>query len=471
VTAAPDRSAGHADARRRFGLFSLLFGLSLVLHQLWWDGFEVWSPHFVVIVAACWAALRPTSVARFLAMVAAEVAAVALEMPGAGSHTVLVGVVGACVIAYAAWTAAARGGLPDAGALFERIAPFLRVSVLVVYAAAAVAKMNSGFFDADISCAAAMASTVAWFDPSLLDGAWLIGPAMWGTVLLEVLLPVLLAVPRTRVAGLVVGTGFHLVLALAGNVPFSSLMLALYVAFLPTGALARAGRVFAVRPRAPGWAAPAAFVAMVGSWLAGALAASAEPSLVAALIDHGTRLVVVAVVLGAAWAAVAVWRSGGAPTAHAPRSLRLGHPVFAAGIALLVANSLTPYLGLKTESSFTMFSNLQTEDGYWNHAFIPEAVRVFRYQDQLVHVVESSDPRLERRSSDGTRLVRFELERYLRLNPGVRVTYAVTDASGRARRPTVVGATAGDGGALSATRLVDKVAKFRDVRAPGRRGC
>ncbi|MPZ66508.1 MAG: hypothetical protein GEU83_13680 [Pseudonocardiaceae bacterium] len=47
-------------------------------------------------------------------------------------------------------------------------------------------------------------------------------------------LPILLAVPRTRVLGLVVGAGFHTVLALAGNVPFSALALALYVAFLPT---------------------------------------------------------------------------------------------------------------------------------------------------------------------------------------------------------------------------------------------
>ncbi len=74
---------------------------------------------------------------------------------------------------------------------------------------------------------------VCWFDPSLLDGSWRIEPAIWGTVEVEVALPILLAARRTRIVGLVVGGGFHTVLALAGNVPFTALAFAFYVAFLP----------------------------------------------------------------------------------------------------------------------------------------------------------------------------------------------------------------------------------------------
>lgn len=76
-------------------------------------------------------------------------------------------------------------------------------------------------------------SQVCWFDPSLLDGSWRIEPAIWGTVEVEVALPILLAARRTRIVGLVVGGGFHTVLALAGNVPFTALAFAFYVAFLP----------------------------------------------------------------------------------------------------------------------------------------------------------------------------------------------------------------------------------------------
>ena len=81
-----------------------------------------------------------------------------------------------------------------------------------------------------------MSRQVAWFRPSLLDGSWRIVPAIWGTVLVEAALPVLLAVRRTRLVGLAVGTTFSAVLALAGNAPFSALALSVYVVFLPSGA-------------------------------------------------------------------------------------------------------------------------------------------------------------------------------------------------------------------------------------------
>ncbi|MBA3421592.1 MAG: HTTM domain-containing protein [Thermoleophilaceae bacterium] len=471
-TASPDRPARPADATWLFGLFALLFALSLILHQLWWGGFEVLSPRFLVILAALWTVQRPTSVARFLAMVVAEVFSVALDMPDVGSHTLLVLVSGACVLSYVGWTTLLTRRLPDAGMLFERIAPFLRVQLLVVYAAAAIAKMNTGFFDGEVSCAVALSGQVAWFDPSLLDGSWRIAPSIWGTVAIEVALPVLLAVPRTRLLGLVVGGGFHTVLALVGNVPFSALAVALYVAYLPDDTPSRLRSLAAGRPALGRWArrarrlsgSRAALPVAVGCWLAAAVIFSFEPVAGRALISNGTRLVLVLVVL-ATGTVLALALTRGGPRVYAARSLRLGHPVFAVGILLLVANSLSPYLGLKTESSFTMFSNLQTEDGYWNHAFIPEAVRVFPYQDQLVRVTDSDDRALEERSLDGTRLVRFELERYLRSHPGTTATYA-TAAAGEATQTAVPNSAA-----TPATAILDRLVKFRAVRPPERAGC
>ena len=467
-----DRPARHAEATWLFGLFALLFALSLILHQLWWFGFEVLSPHFLVILAALWTALRPTSVGRFLTMIAAEVLSVGLDMPDVGSHTLLVLVSGACVLTYAGWRTLRNRRLPDAGTLFERLAPFLRVQLLLIYAVAAIAKLNTGFFDGAVSCAAALSGKVAWFDPTLLDGAWRIAPSIYGTVAIELALPVLLAVPRTRLVGLAVGGAFHAVLALAGNVPFSALALALYVAFLPTDTPSRLRALAAQRPALGRWArrgrrwadSPVVLPAMVGCWLAAAVIFASEPALGRALISNGTRLLLVLVMLFAASLLALCLASGGRPV-YPPRSLRLGHPVFVLGILLLVVNSLSPYLGLKTDSSFTMFSNLQTENGRWNHVFIPEAVRVFPYQDQLVRVTDSNDRALEQRTTDGRRVVRFELERYVRSHPGTSATYATAAATGE------TGDTTGLDSASLVTPILDRVVKFRDVRSPQRSGC
>ncbi len=461
---ASERQAPDADARWRFGLFSALFALSLILHQLWWDGFEVPGLHFGVILAAFWVLVRPTSVARLLALLALEVAAVARDMPGAGSHTLLAAVCGASILLYAAWTSASTRRLPDAAACFERVAPFLRVALIVLYAAAALAKMNPGYFDAEISCAAAMVPGVVWFAPGLVDAGWLLGPAMWGSVLVEATLPLLLVLPRTRVAGLILGAAFHLVLALAGNVPFTSLVLAFYVAFLPPGVATRM-RVVALERRPPwagAWAWRAVLATLAGLWTLGGIATEVEPTSANTAVAWGTRLVVVAVIGAAGMLALAVRRAGDRPGRPPRLELRVTHPALVAGVVLLGLNAAAPYLGLKTESAFTMFSNLQTEAGDWNHAFVPQAVRLFGYQEELVTVTASNDPRLLRRTSQGTRMVRFELERHLRRNPGVRAIW--TDRAGASH-------TAARAGSPWPVALVDKVAKFRDVRAPERRGC
>ncbi|MDQ3631199.1 MAG: HTTM domain-containing protein, partial [Actinomycetota bacterium] len=273
-SSAPEAQAPEADGRWRFGLFSALLALSLILHQLWWDGFEVPGLHFVVVVAAFWVLVRPTSVARLLALLALEVVAVGRDMPGAGSHTLLAAVCGASILLYAVWTSARARRLPDAAAFFERIEPFLRVALIVLYAAAALAKMNPGYFDSQVSCAAAMVPSVVWFAPELADVPWLLMPAAWSSVLVEATLPLLLVLPRTRVAGLILGMAFHLVLALAGNVPFTSLVLAFYVAFLPPGATTRMRAV--ALARWPPWvgarAWPVVVATLAGLWVLGGIA-------------------------------------------------------------------------------------------------------------------------------------------------------------------------------------------------------
>ena len=392
IAGRPDEDA---DGRRLFGLFSLLISSSLILHRLWVDGFELGGLHFAVVVAAFWALVRPTSVGRFLVVAGLEVVSIAIDLPNVGDHTLLVGVIVACALAFAAVRAAGDRRLPDPGDLFTRLAPLVRAAVIVLYATAALDKMNTTFLDPDLSCAGLMTPGVVWFDRSLLDAAWLVTPAIVSTVLIEASLPILLALRRTRTAGLVVGIGFHLVLALAGNIPFAAVILALYVAFLPADLPSRAiGALAGTRTRARLHAAAGAssrtrllaFAALLSVWLTGALITAVDPGLGDALVDNGSRLIIVVAIACAAALALRIRSVRKPPRSSRPAgaTLRLGSPIFAVGLALLILNGLSPYLGLKTATTFNMFSNLRTEPGRWNHAFVPEAVQVFGYQDDLV---------------------------------------------------------------------------------------
>ena len=57
--------------------------------------------------------------------------------------------------------------------------------------------------------------------------------------------------------------------------------------------------------------------------------------------------------------------------------------------ALVVVNSASPYIGLKTYNNIAMYSNMRTEGDINNHFFMP-AVPVFGYQKDLVEIVDSN---------------------------------------------------------------------------------
>jgi hypothetical protein len=60
----------------------------------------------------------------------------------------------------------------------------------------------------------------------------------------------------------------------------------------------------------------------------------------------------------------------------------------------VLINGMSPYIGLKTQGTFSMFSNLRTE-GSSNHLFL-ERIDLFRYQSDIVLISRSSHLRLAR---------------------------------------------------------------------------
>jgi len=454
-----------------FGAYSALVACALLVDQLWWGGFAVWSPHGGLVLAALWCLARPGSVRRFLLLAATAVVVLALDLPQVGDHLLLVLVTSVAVLG---WTATRRwrGRRVDGTSLWAVLAPFLRAQVVLLYAAAALAKLNTGFLDPAVSCAAGMAKQAAWLGP-WLDGGWHELFAIYGTVAIEASLPLLLIVRRTRPAALALGGAFHVVLALAGNVPFSALALALYVAFLPETTPARLRALQVRRPRLGlaarallrGARSPLALPAAVAVWLAGA-ASSLGPGAYGGPVGDGVRIAVVGGILGAGamlLAAFAPAMGSRGRRRSAPARGRL-HPAFALALLLLALNAASPYLGLKTEASFAMFSNLQTEPGHWNHVLLPEDLRIFGAQDDLVRIVSSSDFGLERRSRANTVMVRVELERYLRSHP--RASAWVLPAGAPPGAPPQGPLRAAG---LSRAPVLDRLMNFYDVH-PGARG-
>ncbi|WP_028936225.1 hypothetical protein [Pseudonocardia spinosispora] len=305
----------------------------------------------------------PTSALAFGVFVAGAGVTGALSLPDAANHTVvsLFVALGFGAAALHVWaTRRARQGDEDFLVRWFRAARTpVGLVLLVVYLFTVFDKINTAFFDPATSCAGTLLGDLFTknglgfaIPPVMVQGAAI------GTVLVEATILALLAVPRCRRWGLLLGIGFHLVLAPATFWDFSTTVFALYLLFVPTrvfaGLVGRSDRTRRIALVAFG-------IHLLMAIVAGLTGARSGPH---AAVWH--VLIVVAWYVSVLPLLVQLLRAcfadRGPATGYRPR------PVVLLLVPLLVfVNGLAPYLGLKTVASFSMFSNLHTEQGRTNH--------------------------------------------------------------------------------------------------------
>src|SRR6185436_17084 len=162
---------------------------------------------------------------------------------------------------------------------------------------------------------------------------------------------------------LLLGGAFHVVLiplAISGVYSFSAAMLAAYCAFLPprwTAAVSRACHRSFRPDRAGTLIAVAAVLAAI------ALVASGHPRWVVRA-GRWSLFVAALAFCVAVFRAALRFRSDRGPSALPEGATS------AVVLGLVIANGAMPYLAVKTQGSFAMFSNLRTEIN-GNHLFLP----------------------------------------------------------------------------------------------------
>ena len=400
-SAVPDGRAV-ADAELAFRLWTTALAVGVLLHEIQF-GRSPASWHGLVVLSAVLLLARPGSVARLMLLFGAVGIELVTDLPNPWNHTMFLGSIGVAVLAHWAFDRL-RGHAPSCGELYLRIGPLLRTSFVFIWLAAAFAKLNSAFVETPDSCAIWLVETVPGVSvPEAL------GPVVvHGTLAVELAVPMLLLIRRTRLLGIALGWGFHVVAALAGHTAFSGIAWAMYLLFVNEAVLVdvrelafRRVRRIVERLGTPsqwrrlrdasgiGWTV--VLVAVVALLVAFQILPSASAG-------RARRWIPVLVFLpwAAAWTAalVAVVRRRGSAASVRPAQFVPRAPLLGLGILFLVLNATSPYIGLKTLSSFTMYSDLRTEPGTWNHWLVPESVRVFDWQADPIRVHEIDDPAL-----------------------------------------------------------------------------
>lgn len=457
---APVTRVGAPDV---LSLFASLWAVAALFHVLGTSGVAlrlVTEPtatgvaQALLAVSAIGVLVRPGRTGPLLLLAGLGLATAWLEAPLLGSHWVLAVFVNLALLV-AALLARRDGGI-DRERLAEAFLPVARWCLVLFYAFAAFAKLNTDFLDAAVSCS-------TYFFGETFGGPPAVGADLlpFATALTELSIPLLLLVRRTRVFGVLLGLAFHSVIALDVVHPFydfSAVLAALFVLFLPTAFATSAlgllrGRGTAFRHVWLGLAA----VVLVAQWAGFLLPFVAGRLVLWVLFD-------IAVLAG-----VVVWLlrdRGRSPGPQRPFALRGPRWALALVPALVVVTGLLPYVELRTASAFTMYSNLRMVDGTSNHLLVRSSLPLAGRHTDLVTVVSSDDPDLARYAEQGYLLPWDSFRSYLAEHPAVAVTFE------RGGQRVVMQRASDDPALVTPPPVVtQKLLALRAVDAPDRSRC
>ncbi len=336
-----------------------------------------------------------------LLLIAIAVKTVYFFLPSALLGPLLGGLSTLFLIIAFGWFLATPVELGQGEFFFDRAAPLLRVAVLVMYFWAGTQKLNWDYFDPNVSCAALLHKGIAAYYGGLISTApWTLNSVATISLIFEFGIPILLFIRRTRYLGYFAALVFHLWLSqykAAGVFGFSDLILGVLILFLPMewGHRLRSfwdvqlrwlggGDLDVGRKRAHYFVIGVFFVALISQ---GTLyltkGRNYEVFWTANWIAFGV-FITWGLWLGFSFL-YAGWRDKFGNDSFANHAL----PTWAwLGIIPVLLNGLWPWIGGRTQTSFSMYSNLRSE-GVGNHMFL-RRVDLFQLQNDMVHVLTSS---------------------------------------------------------------------------------
>ncbi len=290
--------------------------------------------------------------------------------------------------------------------VYEVFVPFVRVEVIILYLFAGIHKLNSDFLNPGISCATFMLNGIrdnVW--PIISINSFSEYASIYGTVFVEFLIPILLFIRRTRTIGLTVGLIFHYILSIyphQGLFSFSILIFAIYSTFLSEETVQRLYFCLkALKHRDVSYLKVFIPITLIWTFIATAAIYSHHFSLPIKYLGFGAWYYTGGILISFYLTTLIKER-----LIHKKNFSAVKCPVLMLLILLITFNGICPYIGLKTETSFSMFSNLRTEGSKTNHFFIPTKYHLTNWQEDLVEIEDSNLPVLQK-YKQGNNLITF----------------------------------------------------------------
>lgn len=410
----------------RLTVFSFLWACQALVHQ---EFYSSWLDHqnprgWAVTIFAVATMLRPSSLILFGCMLISSIVYNVVKWPFVVNHILMESFINLTILA-AILSTFIRSETSELetneqrNQIYDRFAPVVYAMLVIMYWFAFNAKLNYDFINPDVSCVVFMYDDLIRRFPFVPDTRFFHYLSIYGTLVIEFAIPLLLTFRRTRHFAIFVGLPFHFMLGLIGHRTFSGLAYALYGmicmdSLVPmlndvggrlrksmTPSQIQMGRIVIST------VVVVVVASLIGADLAGEFRAKIGPLKVYQipwLIWIGWSAMIFLAYSSSLIFYRGVWKSA----TLTQTSVR---PTFAwFSIPAMILLGFTQYLGLKSETCFTMYSNLRTEGDWNNHFFMP-ALRVTNWQDDLIEIVSTDHSELKKIAENHQLMTFFEFRR------------------------------------------------------------
>lgn len=463
-----------AEDGARFSIFSVVWAIATLFHMAQSRIYAVQFQYVLLTLAALALIAKPSSVVRLLVLIGVQLYEVFFKLPDVSNHWIFTTFVNLTILQALLFLVVKNKSLRvDKEELLRAFAPAIRIELLLLYFFVVLHKLNWDFFSTEASCAAVLYKAqhldalVTTSNPILLFNIYL-------TIFIEALIPLFLIFRKTRNIGVLIGLCFHCIIAFNsynGFYDFSAMVFAVYFLFTNTTfsntLLSVSEKALALKATIKKQFADFSFqnVLLIGVLIVASLLAIKVFATI--FQDHFQVL----------WGAYSISFillfllsfTNKTPQAQGVRnSFRLPSVVFLLFPVAVFLNGMSPYLGLKTETSFAMFSNLRTEGGVTNHFFIPISAQVFNFQKDMVEVVSSSDPGLQKLAAENKLLPFFKFKNYVATTRPAQVVYV---RNGQQQAFTLATASPNDELIRKSSFILRKTMGFRAINKLGPQPC
>ena len=455
---------GTAADTTRYAVFCVLWAIATLFHMAQSRIYTSQLHYVLLTLAAIALILKPSSIFRLLTLIVLQLYEVLFTLPNISNHWVFTTFVNLTIIQALLYLIIKKGAFQVSRAHFMRLfAPIVRIELLLLYFFVVLHKLNWAFLLPASSCAVILYKA-QHLEALLPDSIILTTANIYLTLFIETLIPILLIFRKTRNAGLLIGLCFHCVIAFNsynGFYDFSSMVFAAYFLFTDYKFSGNVLFVYqklnqqrkTIKQRLARFSVKNALLWLVlfsGGLLLLRLTSKEFGDYSQALWGGYSFLYILIFILSLS-------------RNYLPRpshGFALKNASFFLFPLLIFLNGISPYIGLKTESSFAMFSNLRTEGGVTNHLFIPVSAQIFDFQKNMVEVVASSDPELQQSATEGKLLTFFQFKNRVADAKPARVAYI---RAGQRHTFTLATAPANDELLHKSPLLLRKLLRFRMI--------